>query len=201
MASPESDQPFDPRSFFDGQPCPRCHARTLAKGNFRNITCRDGEKVFILKCHCDKEMVLGFIYGPDTDGAYYRRPGMYLVNYSQFHCPVCKKKPKSADWFTSGGSSRGYEMLTLNCHYCVQNSSILIKIQEIHQDPVPIVVAALDREPPASAEAGPISTDYLLEFHKLFSEERLLHALQGLPSPDWETKMLPPQTETRPKQK
>ena len=202
MASLESSQPFDPRSFFDGQPCPRCKSRTLAKDNFRNIPCRNGERIFILKCHCDKEMVLGLIYGPDTEGAYYRRPGIFLVNHSEFHCPVCKKKPKAADWFISGGSSRGYEMLTLNCHYCVRNSSILIKIEDLDKGPVPPVVNPLDREPVASAEAGPVSTDYLLEFHGLWSENDLLRALQALPRGEsWEIKELPPKTETRPEKK
>lgn len=199
MASLEPSQPFDPRSFFDGQPCPRCQARNLDKSGFRDIPCRDGEKVFILKCHCNKEMVLGLIYGPNTDGDYYKRPGIFLVNHSKFHCPVCKEKPKAANWFSSGGSTKGYEMLTLNCHYCVQNSSIMVKIEDLDKGPVPPVVKPLDREPLASAEAGPVTTDYLLEFHGLWSEDDLLRALQGLPSIDWETKVLPPQTETRPK--
>lgn len=195
MASLESNQPFDPRNFFHGQPCPRCQARRFDRRNFRNISSREGELVFILKCLCDKEMVLGLVYGPETDEAYMRRPAIFLVNHTKFHCPVCKQRPKAANWFSSGGSNRGYEMMTLNCKHCKQNSSVLVRIREIH-DPLPEAWDEQDMPPPAS-EDGPVTTDYLLEFHGKYSDQDLWEAIAALPRPK-RAMELPAQTQTSP---
>lgn len=201
MASLEESQPFDPRVFFHGQPCPRCQARLLDKRNFREMLCRPDEKAYLLKCLCSLEPVIGLVYGPETAGEYLRRPSAFLVSHTGFYCPACKRKPKAASWFISAGTTgRGYEMLTLQCQICKKSSSLLVSIREIHRDPLPPELDELDLAPDQAVAAGPLTADDLLEFDQRYSDEDLWQALLQLPRVS-HSRLLPPRTETRPEKK
>lgn len=211
MASLDSSNQFDPTSYFHGLPCPVCKAARLDRRNFRIIECVSAhESCFILKCYCQKQLVLGLVIDPGTYAdqktleGYLARSGMLLTERTKFYCPsdrCTRRRPKYGAWFVSAGKNEfGFDMLTLDCASCQRKSPILLLVRQKGRDSLPSVPDELDMPPLQAQAAGPITEDYVIGFDKTFSDQEVWAALSDLRSAHLagERRSLPAQTETRP---